>query len=169
VSVAIAQQIVNYLSTGEIKDAVNVPSIGPEQLEVLGPYLALCEKLGSLQGAAARGAADRSHHRVRRKRLPTRTSSRCTLAVLRGFIGHLLEWGAVNYVNAPSIARERGIKVVEAKTEQSKGFSNLVTVAVATKKGTSTVAGATFGRRVIRLVRINDFFLDADPEATFSC
>ncbi len=50
VSVAIAEQVVNYLATGAIKDAVNVPSIGPEQLEVLGPYLTLCEKLGSLQG-----------------------------------------------------------------------------------------------------------------------
>ena len=163
VSVAIAQQIVNYLSTGEIKDAVNVPSIGPEQLEVLGPYLALCEKLGSLQGQLL--VAPPTEVTIEYAgTVADENVKPLTLAVLRGFIGHLLEWGAVNYVNAPSIARERGIKVVEAKTEQSKGFSNLVTVAVATKKGTSTVAGATFGRRVIRLVRINDFFLDADPE-----
>jgi D-3-phosphoglycerate dehydrogenase / 2-oxoglutarate reductase len=163
VSVAIAEQVVNYLATGAIKDAVNVPSIGPEQLEVLGPYLTLCEKLGSLQGqllAAAPAEVTIEYAGT----VADENVKPLTLAVLRGFIGHLLEWGAVNYVNAPSIARERGIKVVEAKTEQCKGFSNLVTVTVATKKGTSTVAGATFGRRVIRLVRINDFFLDADPE-----
>ena len=87
-----------------------------------------------------------------------------TLAVLRGLLTQVLSSNVVNYVNAPAIARERGVKVVEAKTSQTKGFSNLVTVEVDTAKGTSIVAGAIFGQRVIRLVRINDFFLDASPE-----
>ncbi|HYD49643.1 MAG TPA: phosphoglycerate dehydrogenase [Terriglobales bacterium] len=163
VAVAIAEQVVNFLSKGVIRDAVNVPSISPELLEVLGPYLKLCEKLGSLQGqllesapreVAIEYAGEVSNYDVKA----------LTLAVLRGLLTHVITSNAVNYVNAPSIARERGIKVVESKTSQSKGFTNMVTVRVATESGTSTAGGAIFGRDIVRLVRINDFFLDADPE-----
>ena len=84
--------------------------------------------------------------------------------VLRGLLNRVLDSNVVNYVNAPAIARERGINVVESRTTQPKGFSNLITVTAATSKGLNVVAGAVFGQRVIRLVRINNFFLDADPE-----
>jgi len=162
VAVAIAEQIVEYLGKGVIQDAVNVPSISPELLKILGPYLTLGEKLGGLQAQlpteapaeiAIEYAGDVANYDVKS----------VTLSILRGFLAHTLESSVVNYVNAPSIARERGIKVVESRTSQSKGFSNLVTVSVRSAKGTSVVAGAIFGQRVVRLVRINDFFLDADP------
>ena len=162
VALAIAQQVVNYLTRGVVQDAVNVPSISPELLEILGPYLVLCEKLGSLQGqmlsatpaeVAIEYAGEVAEYDVKS----------LTLAVLRGLLTRVLESTMVNYVNAPAIARERGIRVVESKASESKGFSNLVTVSIATARGRSIVAGAIFGKHVIRLVRINDFYLDADP------
>lgn len=163
VAIAIAQQIAAYLTKGIIQDAVNVPSISPELLNVLGPYLTLGEKLGALQAqllnaapteVAIEYAGDVANYDVKS----------VTLAILRGLLARVLESSTVNYVNAPAIARERGVKVVESKTSQPQGFSNLVTVTIQTAKGPSTVAGAIFGQRVIRLVRINDFFLDADPQ-----
>ncbi len=163
VAIAIAHQVVNYLVRGVIKDAVNVPSIGPEQLEILGPYLTLCDKLGTLQAQLLEAAPAEVEIEYAGE-VSEYDVKPLTLAVLRGLLNPRLEAGAVNYVNAPSIARERGIKVVESKTSQSEGFSNLVTVAVRSAAGTSTVAGALFGRHVVRLVRINDFFLDASPE-----
>jgi len=163
VAIAIAQQVVNYLTRGVIQDAVNVPSISPELLEILGPYLTLCEKLGSLQ-AQLLTAAPREVEVEYAGEVANYDVKSLSLAVLRGLLTRVLESSAVNYVNAPAIARERGIKVTESKTSQTKGFSNLVTVSVNTVKGTSVVAGAIFGQRVVRLVRINDFFLDADPE-----
>ena len=163
VAIAIAHQVVNYLTKGIIQDAVNVPSISPELLGVLGPYLILCEKLGSLQ-AQLMPAAPREVEIEYAGEVTNYDVKPLTLAVLRGFLNRVLESSAVNYVNAPTNARERGIKFVESKTSQPKGFLNLVTVNVTTDKGTSTVAGAIFGQRVIRLVRINDFFLDADPQ-----
>jgi D-3-phosphoglycerate dehydrogenase len=162
VAIAIAQQVVGYLTRGIIQDAVNVPSISPELLDVLGPYLTLGEKLGSLQ-AQLLTAAPREMAIEYAGEVADYDVKSLTLAVLRGLLNRVLESSVVNYVNAPAIARERGIKIVESRTSQSKGFLNLVTVSVATGKGTSTVAGAIFGQRVIRLVRINDFFLDADP------
>lgn len=163
VALAIAQQVVNYLTRGVVQDAVNVPSISPELLEILGPYLVLCEKLGALQGqllsatpteVAIEYAGEVADYDVKS----------LTLAVLRGLLTRVLESTMVNYVNAPAIARERGIRVVESKASESKGFLNLVSVSIATAKGPSIVAGAIFGKRVIRLVRINDFYLDANPE-----
>jgi D-3-phosphoglycerate dehydrogenase len=163
VSVAIAQQVVNYLTHGVIQDAVNVPSISPELLEVLAPYLTLCEKLGSLQ-AQLLTAAPNSLSIEYAGEVANYDVKALTLAVLRGLLARMLDSSGVNYVNAPAIARERGIKVIEAKTSQTKGFSNLVSVDLSSAKGTTAVAGAIFGQRVIRLVRIKDFFLDADPE-----
>lgn len=163
VAIAIAQQIVNYLTQGVIQDAVNVPSISAELRAVLEPYIVLGEKLGRLQGQLADAmprevaieyAGDVASYDVRP----------LTMAVLHGLLAHSLSTSAVNYVNAPAVAQERGIKVVESRTAQIKGFSNLVTVKVTTTKGTSSAAGVIFGHSVMRLVRINDFFLDADPE-----
>jgi D-3-phosphoglycerate dehydrogenase len=163
VAIAIEQQVVNYLASGVIQDAINVPSISPELLEVLSPYLTLGEKLGSLQ-AQLLSAAPREVAIEYAGDVANYDVKPLTLAVLRGLLNRVLESNVVNYVNAPAIARERGIKVVESKTSQSEGFSNLMTVNVSTAGGGSIVAGAIFGQRVIRLVRINDFFLDSDPE-----
>lgn len=163
VAIAIAQQVVNFLTHGVIQDAVNVPSISPEQLEVLGPYLSLCEKLGNLQAQLLTGAPREVTIEYAGEVADYDVKS-LTLAVLRGLLARLLSSAVVNYVNAPAIARERGIKVTESTTTQPKGFLNLVTVNVSSEKGSSVVAGAIFGQRVIRLVRINDFFLDADPQ-----
>jgi D-3-phosphoglycerate dehydrogenase len=163
VAVAIAQQVVDYLVNGVIRDAVNVPSLSPELLEVLGPYLRLGEKLGALQAQIVSGAPLEVVIEYAGD-VATYDVKPLTLSVLRGLLTRVLDSHVVNYVNAPAIARERGIKVVEATTSQTKGFSNLVTVTVNTAQGTTAVAGAIFGQRVIRLVRINAFFLDADPE-----
>jgi D-3-phosphoglycerate dehydrogenase / 2-oxoglutarate reductase len=87
-----------------------------------------------------------------------------TVAVLKGLLGRLLETSVVNFVNARELAKERGIKVVESRSSSPKGFTNSLTVRVRTAQKTSEVAGAVFGRDVIRLVRINDFYLEAVPE-----
>lgn len=163
VAVAIAQQVVNYLGNGVIQDAVNVPSISPEQLQVLGPYLTLCEKLGSLQGQMLT-EAPREVTIEYAGEVASHDVKSLTLGVLRGLLNRVLDAGGVNYVNAPAIARDRGISVVESKTTHPSGFSNLITVSATTTSGQNIVAGAIFGQRVARLVRINGFFLDADPQ-----
>ncbi|MBI4518224.1 MAG: phosphoglycerate dehydrogenase [Deltaproteobacteria bacterium] len=163
VAIAIAHQVAAYLNNGVIENAVNVPSMSPELIEVLTPYLSLGEKLGSLQAQLLSGAlrellieyaGEIAEHDVKA----------VTLAVLRGLLNRVLEAGEVNYVNAAAIARDRGIKVVEARTSQAKGYLNLVTVRATTNQGETHVAGVVFGRKVVRLVRINDFYLEAVPE-----
>ena len=160
VAVAIAEQVTNYLQEQVIQDAINVPSISPELLEILNPYLELGEKLGGLQGQLLCGAPIEVSIEYAGEIVDYDVKP-LTLSILRGLLNCSLDSTAVNYVNAPAIARDRNIAVVESKTSSTKGFRNLVTVTVRTSDSTSTVAGAIFGRNIVRLVRINDFFLDA--------
>jgi D-3-phosphoglycerate dehydrogenase len=87
-----------------------------------------------------------------------------TVAVLKGLLSRLLETSVVNFVNARELARERGIKVVETRSTSPKGFTNSLTVRVRTARKTSEVGGAVFGRDVIRLVKVDGFYLEAVPE-----
>ena len=86
-----------------------------------------------------------------------------TTAVLRGLLSPFLE-PTVNYVNAPLIARERGLKVIESRSSRPGDFLNSVAVRVLRATGETLVEGAVFGNKAIRLVRINDFYLEAVPE-----
>jgi len=84
-------------------------------------------------------------------------------AVLRGLLGHLLESG-VNYVNAPAIARERGIKVIEARAPETGDYLNSIVVRLRTPSRTVAVQGVVFGADTLRVVRIDGFRMEAVPD-----
>jgi D-3-phosphoglycerate dehydrogenase len=86
-----------------------------------------------------------------------------TAAVLKGLLSPVMASG-VNYVNAPFIARDRGIRVVESRSSVPSDFLNSITVRVKRDADTTTVAGAVFGRKTLRIVRINKFYMEAVPE-----
>lgn len=163
VAVGIAEQIVHFLLTGEARNALNFPFISEELREILTPYLALGEKLGSLQAQLLDDAPKELTIEYAGE-IGQMDVQPVTAAVLRGLLNRLLESSVVNYVNAGPLARERGIKVVESKTAKPKGYQNLVTVTVRTAKGETEVGGAVFGKDIIRLVKINRFYLEAVPE-----
>lgn len=163
VAVAVAEQVVDFLVHNRIRNAVNVPSVSAELLEVLSPYLTLGEKLGGMQAQLLKAAPQELGVEYAGD-FAADDLRPVTLAVLRGLLDRLMESSAVNYVNAPAIARERGLKVVESKTTKPKGYLNLITVRVKTAAGQSEVAGVVFGHDVIRLVKINHFYLEAVPE-----
>ena len=163
VAIAIAEQVVDFLVNNVTRSAVNVPSISAEMLVVLRPYLALAERLGSVQAQLLVEAPTELTVEYAGE-ISALDVQPVTVAVLRGLLGRLLETSVVNYVNARELARERGIKVIESKSSQPKGFQNMISVRVRTAQKTSEVAGAVFGRDVIRLVKINGFYLEAVPE-----
>ncbi|MBW1920222.1 MAG: ACT domain-containing protein, partial [Deltaproteobacteria bacterium] len=70
----------------------------------------------------------------------------------------------VNFINAPYIASERGIKVVESKTSTSEDFSSLIMLRVKSLEGENIVSGTIFGKTMPRILRINNFYLEAIPE-----
>ncbi|MDQ6749959.1 MAG: phosphoglycerate dehydrogenase [Actinomycetota bacterium] len=141
-----AEQIVAALTGGVVSTAVNIPSVGAEDMQVLAPFLPLCEQLGRVGVALAEGS---SIDRVEIEflgavaDLDTRLLS---IAVLLGLLsGHTEE--AVNLVNAPSIAQERGIGVVETKRTRADDFTDLIRVTVVSGEERLRVVGTTLGQR----------------------
>jgi D-3-phosphoglycerate dehydrogenase len=163
VAIAVAEQVVDYLVRDITRSAVNVPSVSAELIEVLRPYLKLGETLGSLQAQLLEEAPSELTVEYAGE-VAAADVQPVTVAVLHGLLNRLLEASTVNYVNARELARERGIKVVESKTEQTRGYVNQVKVRVRTAHKESEVVGAVFGHEVVRLVRINQFHLEAVPE-----
>jgi D-3-phosphoglycerate dehydrogenase len=72
----------------------------------------------------------------------------------------------VNFVNASIIAKERGIKVRESKSSSSEGFASMVAITAMGKAERNLVAGALFGTRDFRIVRVNDFLIEAVPKGS---
>ena len=162
VAVAIADQVANYLSRGVIQHAVNFPSLTPKLITFLQPYLLLGEKLGSFL-AQLSGEAPLEVHIEYTGDLTNYDVAPATAAVLRGLLSPILE-SSVNYVNAPHIARERGVRVVESRSNRPSDFFNSITVSVVSTGGANTVEGAVFTNNVVRLVRVNTSYLEAVPE-----
>ncbi|PKN48468.1 MAG: phosphoglycerate dehydrogenase, partial [Deltaproteobacteria bacterium HGW-Deltaproteobacteria-16] len=161
VAVAIAEQVAAYLLRGTITNAVNVPSVSAEVLSQVGPYITLAEMLGSFHMQIAKGGVEEVTIEYCGD-LSEMITSPITVAFLKGLFTPILK-DAVNYVNAPIIAQERGIRVVEAKTTKSDDFLNLVNIRVKTTEGENVLAGTVFGKNEPRLVRLNGFRMEALP------
>ncbi|MFZ5775645.1 MAG: phosphoglycerate dehydrogenase [Thermodesulfobacteriota bacterium] len=161
VAVAIAEQVADYLKTGTVTNAVNVPSVSADVLSQVGPYITLAEMLGSFHMQMAKGGVKEIVIEFCGD-LADMVTSPITVAFLKGLFTPILK-DAVNYVNAPIIASERGIKVVEAKTSRADDFLNLLNIKVVTTEGENVLAGTVFGRNEPRLVRLNGFRMEALP------
>jgi D-3-phosphoglycerate dehydrogenase len=158
----VAEQIVAYLLHGTIKNAVNVPSISAELMAILRPYVTLVERMGAFQSQLA----DSAILEARIDYSGTVTDydvAPLTTAMLKGLLTPILG-DDVNFVNAPHIATDRGIKVVESKSTTSEDFSSLVKLSVKTLEGENILSGTIFGKKLPRILRINNFFMEAIPE-----
>ena len=162
VAIAVAEQMVDFLAKGIVRYAVNVPSVSPELMEVLRPYLTLAEKLGSLHTQMA-GAMPAEVQVEYRGDVTQYNVAPLTLAVLKGLLTPVME-SSVNYVNAPLIAKERGIKLVESKAEAAGDFASSIALKAKNGNASLEVEGAMFGAKHPRIVRVNDFYLEAVPE-----
>lgn len=158
----IAEQVVAYLLHGTVINAVNVPSISAELMSTLRPYVILVERLGLLQAQLTDSAITEVHVSYSGT-VAQFDVTPLTTALLKGILTHAIK-DAVNFVNAPILAKSRGIKVIESKSETSDDFASLVRVTVKNLEGENIVAGTIFGKKFPRILRINNFYLEAIPE-----
>jgi D-3-phosphoglycerate dehydrogenase / 2-oxoglutarate reductase len=139
-----AEQVVAALTGGVVSTAVNIPAIAPEDMDVLGPFIPLVERLGRLASALAPGV-----DRVEVEyfgRIAERDTRLLTLAVLQGVLsGHCEE--DVNLVNASSLADERGIGVSERTESVARDFTDLIRIAIVSGPDRYRVAGTVLGRK----------------------
>jgi len=161
VALIIAEQVADFLLKGSVTNAVNVPSVSSDVLAQVGSYLKLGEMLGCLHMQIAQGGVAEVNLEYSGELAELNTSP-ITVAFLKGLFTPILK-DAVNYVNAPIIAKERGIRIVESKSQQSDDFVNALSIKVVTSAGANTLVGTVFGRREPRLVRLNSFRLEALP------
>src|SRR3954451_2846387 len=149
-----AEQVVAALEGGIVTNAVNIPRLTPEDMEQLGPLMPLCTKLGRL-GMALGEASSVERIQIRYEgRLADHDTRLLTIAVLNGVLeGHTEE--PVNFVNAHTLAEERGIRVAEQKEPESVDFAEVVRVELVSDAGSNEVAGTGFGpRQVPHLVSV---------------
>ncbi len=162
VAIAIAHQIAAYFATGEIKGAVNFPSVSADVMALIRPYLDLAEKLGTFQAQLLTGAIQEVAIEYSGEILNHNVAP-ITISLIKGLLDPILT-ETVNYINAPIIAKERGIKIVEVKSSETKDYTNMIALTVKTSKEASQTAGAVFGKNDLRIVRVNDFFVEIVPE-----
>jgi D-3-phosphoglycerate dehydrogenase len=160
--VAIAEQIVDYFTKGVAKGAVNIPSVAPELLPRLQPFLILAERLGSLQTQLSHGAIERVTVEYSGE-VASLSVAPLTIAVLKGLLTPILEH-PVNYVNAPIVAKERGIEVKEVRISDAGDFTSLIRVRVESGRASHQVAGTLYHKKEARVVEIDQFKVEMVPE-----
>jgi D-3-phosphoglycerate dehydrogenase / 2-oxoglutarate reductase len=140
-----AEQVVAALTGGVVSTAVNIPAVSAEDMEVLGPFLPLCRRLGRLGMALAEASSIDRVEVEYLGRIAERDTRLLTIAVLNGLLaGHTEE--DVNFVNAPSLAEQRGIEVSERTEVVARDFTDLVRITIVADGQRNRVVGTTLGQ-----------------------
>jgi D-3-phosphoglycerate dehydrogenase len=159
VAIQVAEQMSEYLTRGGVTNALNVPSLSAEEAPKLKPYMALAEKLGSLvgqiEGPRLTGVAIEVEGAA-----ASLNQKPITGAVLAGLMRVYSD--TVNMVNAPFLAKERGLDVREVRHDREGDYHTLVRVTVTTTDGEKTLAGTLFGNAAPRLVEIFGIKVEAE-------
>ncbi|MBI1390722.1 MAG: phosphoglycerate dehydrogenase [bacterium] len=164
VALDIARNVLDVLTGGEVRNAVNIPSVSPEVRAALSPYLELAEKLGmfaiqyfnkplsKLEVAYSGGLAEYE-------------TAYLSLAVLKGALSAMMN-ETVNFVNAPILAEQRQIQVVESKAARSESYSSLITVKMSSDGSSAEVSGTTYETGEARIVQVDGYHIEAKPYGT---
>ena len=159
VAVQVAEQISDYLLTGAVTNALNMPSISAAEATKVRPWITLAEKLGSFAGQLT--GTSLSAVEIIYEGTPTELNTRAmTQAALTGLLSPILT--GVNMVNAPVVAKERGIKVSETRRDAQGIYEGFIKIVVSMGDTTRRVAGTVFSDGRPRLIQIKDIDLDAE-------
>jgi D-3-phosphoglycerate dehydrogenase / 2-oxoglutarate reductase len=158
VAVQIAEQIADYLTTGAVVNALNLPSISAEEAPRLRPYLTLAQQLGSFAGQLTETGL-RAVTITYAGQVAHLNTQPLTAALLQGLLAPWL--ASVNAVNAPLVARARNIAVTTVQREQAEGYQTLIRLAVETERGERTVTGTLFHEERPRVIEVNGIETEA--------
>ncbi|MBS4007612.1 MAG: phosphoglycerate dehydrogenase [Clostridium sp.] len=161
VAVQVAEQVVNALLGEPLVSAVNVPVIPPETLADVKPFIPLMKKMGSFYTQVFNGQVE-AIEILYSGEIANYPVTPLTNSFLIGLLSVILQ-ETVNYVNAPMIAKQRGIKVREVVSKTVENFTNLITVTIKTAEGTQTIAGTLFNKNDIRIVQIGKYRIEVVP------
>jgi D-3-phosphoglycerate dehydrogenase / 2-oxoglutarate reductase len=159
VAIQVAEQMADFLVSGGVTNALNMPSLSAEEAPRLKPYMALSEKLGSLVGQLAHG--ELKNIAIESEGAAAELNQKPIVgAVLAGLMR--VHSDTVNMVNAPFLAKERGLDVREVRHDREGDYHTMVRVTVGTAQGDRSVAGTLFGNAAPRLVELFGIKVEAD-------
>ncbi len=151
--------LLEFFRHGTIRHAVNVVPLSRQELDAVGNELNVAYRLGRFLAAWHQGAPRRCRLEYRGQ-----VAEKATRLVTAAFCVGLLEGALeeeVNLINAEVLLRDRGIQLEEQTRDRSLSFQSLITAQVETDRGTFKAGGTVFGQRMIRLVQVDDFRLEA--------
>jgi D-3-phosphoglycerate dehydrogenase / 2-oxoglutarate reductase len=161
VAIVVAKQILDALHGRTIFNAVNIPSIDPELWQELRPYYLLSEKIGCF---ATQFVEERitSISITYSGEVAQKKVNPLTLVILKELLSPIFE-ETVNYVNAPVLAKERGIEVTESTRAESEDFTSLISLEIVTEHGKHSIAGTLHSHKDPRIVEIDGYRVDIAP------
>ncbi|WP_431862328.1 phosphoglycerate dehydrogenase [Azospirillum sp.] len=159
VALQVAEQMSDYLMTGAVVNALNMPSVSAEDAPKLKPYMRLAEQLGSFAGQITQSGL-RSITVEYEGHVAELNTKPLTALVVMGLLSPLLD--SVNMVNAPVIARERNIDIAETKRDRAGDYHTLIRVTVVSEQRSRTLTGSLFGGDKPRLVGIDEVPVEAE-------
>jgi D-3-phosphoglycerate dehydrogenase len=162
VAVAIAEQFVDYFKKGVARGAVNIPSVPPEALPQLQPYLGLAERMGFFQSQLLDAGIEQITVEYCGDVAKLSTAP-LTVAVLKGLFAPILE-SIVNAVNAPFIAKERGIEAKEIRSSDAGEYTSLIRIHVQAGSQSHQLAGTLYHKKDPRIVESNSYPVEVIPE-----
>lgn len=161
VAVQVANQVLEALNGGPVCCAVNVPIVMPDVMADINPFMPLMHLMGSLYMQVFGGSVEEIeiHYsgEIANKTLSPLTTS-CLIGILQVMVGN-----QVNYVNAPVLARGRGIRIREVSTSNGGHFSNLITLSVTTGGEKNVISGTLFNQEDMRIVQIGNYRIEMVP------
>ncbi len=162
VAISVAVQVVDYLKNGVVKYAVNLPALGPEQLERIGPHLLLSENLGSFLAQLVDGGVRKLeiiHHGTSEIPISALSSN-----AIKGVLSHFLGDTRINLVNGPTLAKERGIEIITTHRNSSDLYKDMIEIRLVTDKNERSAIGTITNLGSPKITSIDSFTIDVEPE-----
>ena len=164
VGIETASCVRDFLRSGVVRNAVNFPSLPPEESRRLQPYIALAERLGSFLGQMTEDRIEGVGVRYYGE-LSGKTHDMLVGAVLVGLFRQVLS-STVTLVNARSIAQQRGVEVIESQSSRTRDFTSLISVKLYTNAGERWAEGAVFAPHGPRLVQLDGVAIESALNGT---
>ncbi len=157
-----AEQLVEALRGGEVRNAINAPGFDQALPSVLRPYTELASRMGTILAAITPGAIEKVEV-IYRGAIGQMNVAPITTYLLVGLIAPRMEM-VVNVINAPVLAKQRGVEIDQITSEKVREFANLMEVTVVTDQGRRTAVGTIFGNRFPRVIAIDGYRMELKPE-----
>lgn len=160
VAIDVSEEVLKVLRGEAFKNAVNLPSIPADLQQKLAPYQTLAEKLGEFVAQISKGALKQITVTYAGD-VASLEVAPLTRTILKGVLSHHL--AEVNFINAPEIAKQRGVQMIEQKSSHSHGFTQLIRVEVVTEQGSFSTEGTLLNGFGARITKVNGYSVDLAP------